>query len=189
LVNSDKTLAFEDQLRPVRPFSHTRVVRSGRVIFIYEEAVHLLLGCTQTELSSRGIHKLVHYRKANGTPPPIEECAMNNIVHAERKVLTASSTGSNVKRVLLMVDDARIRCITDEMLNHLGIDVETAKSGEEAVTLCRRSQATGQGFHAVILDLVVPRNMGGEVTMKKLPVIHPDVKGLVSTGVIPKTRY
>ncbi len=89
-----------------------------------------------------------------------------------------------------MVDDARIRSVAVEMLNHLGIDVEDCEEwGGSSYFMRRRPQASGQGFHAVILDSVVPGSMGRRVTMKKLPEIHPNVKGIVSIGVIPKTRY
>ena len=72
--------------------------------------------------------------------------------------------------------------VAAEMLNHLGMDVLTAVDGEEAVTFYRQAQETGQGFDVVILDLVVPGGMGGEATMRQLLEIHPDVKGIVTSG-------
>jgi len=61
---------------------------------------------------------------------------------------TAFRTGSSAKRVLLMDDDANVRSVAADMLNHLGVDVVTAENGGEAVALYRRAQETGQGFDA-----------------------------------------
>ncbi len=102
--------------------------------------------------------------------------------YSKEEPRTASSSGADVKRVLLMDDDASIRSVAAEMLNHLGMDVLTAVDGEEAVTFYRQAQETGQGFDVVILDLVVPGGMGGEATMRQLLEIHPDVKGIVTSG-------
>jgi PAS domain S-box-containing protein len=102
--------------------------------------------------------------------------------YSDEEPRTACSSASNIKRVLLMDDDASIRSVAAEMLNHLGVDVVTAENGEEAVTLYMRAQETGQGIDVVILDLVVPGGMGAQATMRKLLEIHPDVKGVVTSG-------
>ncbi|MBI5376919.1 MAG: response regulator [Candidatus Schekmanbacteria bacterium] len=38
-----------------------------------------LIGWTMDELNEKGAHNLIHYRKADGTPLPLEECPMHNI--------------------------------------------------------------------------------------------------------------
>jgi PAS domain S-box-containing protein len=61
--------------------------RSGRITFINEEAVRLL-GWTQAELNERGVHEIVHYRKADGTPLPVKACSMHNIINTGKRYVS-----------------------------------------------------------------------------------------------------
>jgi PAS domain S-box-containing protein len=54
----------------------------GRITFMNEEAERLL-GWPVEELNERGVHQLVHFRKADGTPVPLDACRMHGII-AER---------------------------------------------------------------------------------------------------------
>lgn len=54
--------------------------RTGQVTFVNEEAVRLL-GWSQAEMDGKNIHELVHYRRADGSPLPLEDCAIHNVVY------------------------------------------------------------------------------------------------------------
>lgn len=87
-------------------------------------------------------------------------------------------------RVLLMDDDERVRRITGAILQQLGYDVEFARNGEEAIERYRREKESGERFDAVILDLTVQGGIGGEVALRELHKIDPEVKAVISSGYI-----
>lgn len=52
---------------------------NGKITFMNPEAMNLL-GWSMDELNEAGAHFLVHNRKADGTPLPLEECQMHNVI-------------------------------------------------------------------------------------------------------------
>lgn len=68
------------------------------------------------------------------------------------------------------------------MLQQLGYDVEFARNGEEAIERYRREKESGKRFDAVILDLTVQGGIGGEVALRELHEIDPEVKAVISSG-------
>jgi signal transduction histidine kinase/ActR/RegA family two-component response regulator len=85
------------------------------------------------------------------------------------------------KKVLWMDDEGGIREIGKELLEHLGYDATIASDGEEALREYRKA-LDSQPFDAVILDLVVPKGMGGAETMERLLAIDPEVRAVVCSG-------
>ncbi len=51
----------------------------GKLLFMNPEAERLL-GWTVAEVNEKGPHNLVHFRKADGTPLPLEECNMHKVI-------------------------------------------------------------------------------------------------------------
>ena len=89
----------------------------------------------------------------------------------------------SIKRKILFMDDQPyIRHMIAKMLPYLGYEVEFAKNGAEAIEIYKRTKESGQPFDAVILDLTVPGEMGGEHVLQKLLKIDPDVKAIISSG-------
>jgi PAS domain S-box-containing protein len=84
--------------------------------------------------------------------------------------------------VLVMDDEDTIRELAGEMLTMMGLHVELAKEGAEAVRLYKESFASGHPFDVVILDLTVPGGMGGSEAIKRLTKIDPNVRAIVSSG-------
>lgn len=85
-------------------------------------------------------------------------------------------------RVLLMDDEEFIRDVGTEMLNSLGLEVETAKDGEEAVNRYKKALESGKKFDLVILDLTVPGGKGGKETIEELHSVDAQVTAIVSSG-------
>jgi PAS domain S-box-containing protein len=52
---------------------------SGKITFMNPEAERLM-GWTMDQLNEAGVHFLVHNRKADGTPLPLESCEMHNVI-------------------------------------------------------------------------------------------------------------
>src|SRR5574341_2395230 len=89
---------------------------------------------------------------------------------------------NGVGKVLLMDDDERLLQTVSEMLATLGYEVETARNGEEAIILTRRSLAHGTPFQAVLLDVTVAGGMGGKDCIAELLKIAPGIKAIVISG-------
>ena len=88
-------------------------------------------------------------------------------------------------RILVMDDEHGVRDIAGRMLQHLGYrDVEFAKDGAEAIKLYKAAMKSGHPFTACILDLTIAGGMGGELTIKKLLKMDPEVKAIVSSGYV-----
>ncbi len=85
-------------------------------------------------------------------------------------------------KVLLMDDEEMILDVAGEMLGFMGLDVATARSGEEALEAYAGAREAGEPFDLVILDLTVPGGMGGEEAVRRLRKIDPSVRAIVSSG-------
>jgi CheY-like chemotaxis protein len=94
----------------------------------------------------------------------------------------AKIRGQYSGRVLLMDDNEAIRELASEMLADMGFDVTTAPSGEEVITRYVEAKAASRSFDLCILDLTVPGGMGGLETLRRLKLIDPAVKAIVSSG-------
>jgi two-component system cell cycle sensor histidine kinase/response regulator CckA len=103
----------------------------------------------------------------NGVPPT-----------AECKLDAPSGSG----KILVMDDEALIREVASDILDHLGYSAVTCPDGEEAIEIYREAMTTGDPFAAVVMDLTVPGGMGGQETMKRLKEIDKSVVGIVSSG-------
>ncbi len=83
---------------------------------------------------------------------------------------------------MIMDDDEMVRIIAEAMLIHLGYESELAADGEEAVDLYQKALPTGTEADLIIMDLAIPRGMGGEVAVKEILALNPEAKVLVSSG-------
>lgn len=85
-------------------------------------------------------------------------------------------------KILIMDDEDLVRSVATKMLEFLGYQVQTARNGEEALTLYHSHKSAGQPFDAVILDWMVPDGMDGFKTMERLRAMDPEAKGILSSG-------
>jgi len=81
-----------------------------------------------------------------------------------------------------MDDEELILESVSELLRKKGYCVEACSHGEEAVKLMKKSAGKKERFDVVILDLIVPGNMGGKETLKELRKIDPGIKAIASSG-------
>jgi two-component system, cell cycle sensor histidine kinase and response regulator CckA len=100
-------------------------------------------------------------------------------VRIEEKVVTQGKG-----RVLVMDDEEMILKIAKELLQIMGYEVTTAKSGEETIGLYRQAMELKKPFDTVVLDLAIPGGMGGKEVMQELMAIDPHVRGIVSSGYL-----
>ncbi len=90
----------------------------------------------------------------------------------QKEILKGSET------VLLVDDEDMILDVGGDLLEKLGYEVLTAKSGIEAVEIYKTNQ---KKIDIVILDMVMPK-MGGGDAYEKLKDIDPAIKVLLSSG-------
>jgi CheY-like chemotaxis protein len=81
-------------------------------------------------------------------------------------------------QLLLIDDEAIVREMVTEVLEHEGLDVVAAGDGEEGVALFRK---LGAEIDVVLLDLSMP-GLGGEETFARLSALRPDVPVILSSG-------
>jgi CheY-like chemotaxis protein len=79
---------------------------------------------------------------------------------------------------LLAEDEATVRELACLMLERLGLEVDAARDGGEALRLFQRDP---QRYAVVILDLTMPV-MGGEEALAAMRNVRPDVPALVCSG-------
>lgn len=115
-----------------------------------------------------------------GTSFRIQLPAMTKVTSTPQAIEEAPVTGTYA--VLVMDDEPMIREIAGELLEHLGHEVETVPSGEDALTAYTRRMNENKPFDLVILDVTVPGGMGGKETLLALQKVDPDVAAVVSSG-------
>ncbi len=87
-------------------------------------------------------------------------------------------------RVLAMDDDPIVRSIIRDALKDSGYDVRVTKDGSEALKQFIAARDADKPFDAVILDLVVPSGMPGDVAVREIRRIEPGIKVILLTGMI-----
>jgi two-component system, cell cycle sensor histidine kinase and response regulator CckA len=97
------------------------------------------------------------------------------------------SAGHGRPRVLVMDDEASIRTLTANMLEFLGYDAEIVDNGSAAVERFKRAVGNRRPFDAVMLDLVVPGDMGARETIGHLTEVDPAVRAIVVSGYVQDT--
>lgn len=86
-----------------------------------------------------------------------------------------NSTGNY--KILILEDELAISKMLTRILTKLGHHVDCVESGEEVLQLYAED-----GYDFVILDLIIPRGLGGEETIKALKKLDPSVRAIVSSG-------
>jgi PAS domain S-box-containing protein len=90
---------------------------------------------------------------------------------------SAAHAGSGRRRVLVMDDEASIRTLASNMLQFLGYDAEVVDSARAAV-----ERFADKKFDVVMLDLLVPGQMGGKEAVRRLAGMNPAVKAILLSG-------
>ena len=89
---------------------------------------------------------------------------------------------TGTERILLMDDEEALRILVEAVLSRLGYDVQTARDGDQAISLFEAAQAAGRSFDAALLDVTVIGGMGGIEAACRLKQLDPSLKLIVSSG-------
>jgi signal transduction histidine kinase/ActR/RegA family two-component response regulator len=85
-------------------------------------------------------------------------------------------------RVLVMDDEPMVRTVFKTVLMQIGYDAEVVADGRAAVDAYVQAHREQRAFNAVILDLTVKGEMGGEQAARELRAVDPDVRAIVMSG-------
>lgn len=92
------------------------------------------------------------------------------------------SPAKGTETILVVEDDERVRSLGKEILEQFGYRILTAEDGQEALELYKREI---DDISLVIMDIIMPR-MDGKQCLQQILRINPDVKVLISSGVVEK---
>ncbi len=136
-----------------------------------------ILGILRTH--NAGMH--VKSKPGKGTTMSVWFPAIDRVAHghlAKRSELKRSLSG----RVLLVDDEPGVIHVAGRMLTHLGLSVETASNGREAITLFSKDS----DFDWILLDVTMPE-MDGLECLAQLREIRPDIYVTMSSGYEAET--
>lgn len=97
-------------------------------------------------------------------------------------MMRSKSSGNVLGNVLIMDDEAVIRDLAAQVLQHLGYRTVGCANGEDAVALYCTALKSDTPFQAVIVDLTIPGGMGGKETAQRILTIDPAARLIVSSG-------
>jgi two-component system cell cycle sensor histidine kinase/response regulator CckA len=103
---------------------------------------------------------------------PISDKAIPEEIHLPDEIMTGTET------ILLVDDEETILRIGEEILERLGYQVLTAKSGDEAIHIYEQYH---EQIALVILDMIMPDISGGDI-FDRLKIIDHRVTVLLSSG-------
>lgn len=86
------------------------------------------------------------------------------------------------QKILVLEDNQVIQEVVGEMCLMIGLEVHMATEGSEAFDQYRQRFEAGTPFDVVLLDLNIPRGMGGLETAQNILAIDPDAKLIVCSG-------
>lgn len=84
--------------------------------------------------------------------------------------------------VLVVDDQDSIRTVAAAIIEKLGYEAMSARSGEEAVEIYQDRMREGRVISAVLLDMTLPGGMSGMDTLEELLGVDPDVRTIASSG-------
>jgi CheY-like chemotaxis protein len=128
-------------------------------------------------IKNHGGYINVYSEIGRGTTFSIYLPASAKAIQPEVQTLTPTVVTGN-GTILLIDDEKMIIDVGQELLQELGYDVLTARSGQEAIEIYRQKSTR---VDLVIMDLIMPGMSGGE-TYDRLKEIHSQVKVLLSSG-------
>ncbi len=85
-------------------------------------------------------------------------------------------------RVLVMEDEKVIQRVLSHSLASLGYQADIVDDGQACIERYRQQLVAGDPYDLVLLDLTVPRGMGGKEAMERLLELDANTRGIVTSG-------
>ena len=165
VTNTGSEIPVEDIEKIFDPFFSTKFTGRGLGLAAAKGIVHNHDGCIYVDNSTAGttFHILLH----------------RAVFDLEVMATTSGpAVGINGLRVLAVDDEPQVLSIIENLLTHHGCHVLTADKGSEAMEIINRHK---DDLDLVVLDIQMP-GMGGDEVYRKLKVLNPGIKVLISSG-------
>ncbi|MBN1382851.1 MAG: PAS domain S-box protein [Deltaproteobacteria bacterium] len=118
----------------------------------------------------------VYSERGKGTTFNIYLPASEKQIQQKPKINPVPTRG---RETIFIVDDEDfILDVTREMLENMGYNVFTAKSGEEAIEVFKTKK---EKIDLIIVDMIMP-GMSGEETFDRIKEIKPEVRAILASG-------
>ncbi|MCK5844246.1 MAG: PAS domain S-box protein [Victivallales bacterium] len=91
-------------------------------------------------------------------------------------------TTTEQAKILVMDDEQIVRCVLNEYIKNFGWESDQTEDGAAAVAEYEKALRSEHPYDLVILDLMVPRGMGGLETAEEILKLNPNAKLIVSSG-------
>ncbi len=101
---------------------------------------------------------------------------------AEQKEKADIKTYSGRCKILVIDDEELIRTTAVNMIKALNYQVETAPNAQKAFEKFLQAQEAGEPFDAAIIDSNIPGSLDGKEIVKRLLLIDPNLKTVISSG-------
>ena len=98
-------------------------------------------------------------------------------VAAEKEKVPLEDYLGHGEKILVVDDEERQREIACGMLTKLGYAAEAVSSGEEAIEYVKENPVD-----LIVLDMVMPKGIGGRETYEEIIKIHPGQKAIIASG-------
>lgn len=100
----------------------------------------------------------------------------------EKEYSESSKPVSGRGRILYMDDEKALCDTVKDILTDLGYTVTTVNDGTTALEIYKNTLKTDEKYDLVILDLIIPGNIGGKDTLDKMREIDPNVVAIATSG-------
>ncbi len=116
-----------------------------------------------------------------------DEPAMSTIVQMPTPVPTLPVAAPHEphtahRRVLVLDDETEICALISTVLAPLGYEVTEAYDTHQAIFACEEAMKVGKPYELVISDLSLPDGISGEETVRRMKMMIPGLKAIVSSG-------
>jgi signal transduction histidine kinase len=165
VTNTGSEIPVEDLEKIFDPFFSTKFTGRGLGLAAAKGIVQNHDGCIYVDSSLAGttFHILLH----------------RAVFDLEVMATTSEpAVGINGLRVLAVDDEPQVLSIINNLLTHHGCHVLTADKGSEAMEIINRHK---DDLDLVILDIQMP-DMSGDEVYRKLKVLNPGIRVLISSG-------
>lgn len=98
------------------------------------------------------------------------------------KIEVDEKMSSGQGKVLLMDDNVELITVTTLLLERMGYEVTCCYDGKDAIEIYKEELDSGKPFDVVVMDLSIPKGMGGKEAIVKLHEVDPDANAIVSSG-------
>lgn len=114
--------------------------------------------------------------------PALAETAEAPVARPKAPVAALAPAPSGRRRLLIMDDEDTLLEATSAMLSFVGWDVTTSHDGTEMLARYTAAKVADEPFDVVIMDLTVPKGMGGREAIRRLIELDPTARAIVSSG-------